>query len=300
MRPAAAGGRAPGPGAPPADPHADAGGAWMRGRAAVVTGGGLSGPEGGVGYAISVLLARHGASVAVVDRDPSAAEVTVAEIRRDGGRAEAVVADVCREEDCRRAASAAAEAFGGVDALVNNAASGDRSALFDVTPAGWDELISRNLTSAWLMTRSALPVMREAGERAVVNVSSVAVARHGPGTVYGVAKAGVENLTRGAASLLGPRGIRVNCVQLGEIWSAMAARELPAGARDRRRQGVALRTEGTCWDAAYAALFLASDRARWISGHILTVDAGGPLRSAPGSAEAAAGAGGGPAEAAPR
>jgi enoyl-[acyl-carrier-protein] reductase (NADH) len=95
----------------------------------------------------------------------------------------------------------------------------------------------------------------------------------------GIAKAGIENLTKGAASLLGPRGIRVNCIQLGEIWTAMAARGLPEGARARRRLGVALQTEGTCWDAAYAALFLASDRARWISGHILTMDGGGPYRT---------------------
>ena len=95
---------------------------------------------------------------------------------------------------------------------------------------------------------------------------------------YALAGSMRKNLTTGAASLLGPQGIRVNCIQLGEIWTDMAARELPPQARERRRNGVALQTEGTCWDAAYAALFLASNRARWISGHILTVDGGGPYR----------------------
>lgn len=268
------------------DPHADAGAAWLAGRVAIVTGGGLSGPPGGVGYAISLLFARHGAAVAVLDRSAAAAQATVSEIHRAGGDALAITADVTKAADCERAVSVAARRFGRLDILVNNAASGDRATLFEVKPQRWEELISLNLTSAWLMTRSVLAAMRAGGS--IVNVSSVAVARQGPGTVYGVAKAGIENLTKGAASLLGPLGIRVNCIQLGEIWTAMAARALPPGARARRREGVALRTEGTCWDAAYAALFLASDRARWISGHILTVDGGGPLRSTPlGSAPAA-------------
>jgi NAD(P)-dependent dehydrogenase (short-subunit alcohol dehydrogenase family) len=263
------------------DPHGEAAEPWwLQGRVAIVTGGGLSGPAGGVGYAISRLFARHGARVAVVDHDAAAAEVTVTEIKEAGGEAFAVIGDVSRDHDCRAAVEQALERFGSLDTLVNNVASGDRAGIFEVTPERWDELVALNLKTAWLMTRNAIPAMGVGG--AIVNVSSVAVSRRGPGTVYGMAKAGVENLTQGAASLLGPQGIRVNCVQLGEIWTAMAARALPPEARDARRLGVALRTEGTAWDAAYAALFLASDRARWISGHVLTVDGGGPLRRLPG------------------
>jgi NAD(P)-dependent dehydrogenase (short-subunit alcohol dehydrogenase family) len=262
------------------DPHGDAADPWwLRGRVAIVTGGGLSGPVGGVGYAISRLFARHGARVAVLDRDPAAAGITVAEIGEAGGEALSVIGDATSERDCRAAVERTVARFGALDTLVNNVACGDRAGLFEVTPERWDELVGLNLKTAWLMTRAAVAAMEAGG--AVVNVSSVAVARPGPGTVYGIAKAGVENLTRGAASLLGPQGIRVNCVQLGEIWTAMAARALPAQARSARRLGVALRTEGTAWDAAYAALFLASDRARWISGHVLTVDGGGPLPRPP-------------------
>ncbi|MGE5289242.1 MAG: SDR family NAD(P)-dependent oxidoreductase [Micromonosporaceae bacterium] len=264
-----------------ADPHAHAGDKWMAGRIAIVTGGGLSGPAGGVGYAISHLFARQGARVTVVDRDPAAGETTVSEIHKLGGEALLVVGDVTRESDCDRAVAETTRAFGGLDTLVNNVALGDRAGLFDATRERWDELIALNLTSAWLMTRSALGSLREGS--AVVNVSSVATRRQGPGTVYGVAKAGIENMTSGAASLLGPKGIRVNCIQLGEIWSSMAARGLPPEARERRRRGVALQAEGTCWDAAYAALFLASDRARWVSGHVLTVEGGGPYRAPFGS-----------------
>lgn len=251
---------------------------WMQDRTALVTGGGLGGPEGSVGYAVSVLFAEHGAQVAVLDRDPDAADVTVKEITEAGGEAVAVVADVTREEDCARAVRETVDRFGKLDTLVNNVASGDRAGLFDVEPDHWDRLIEASLKTTWLMTRAAVPAM-DGG--AIVNVSSVAVTWRGPGTVYGLAKAGVENLTQGAATLLGPDGIRVNGVRLGALWTAMAARNLPAEARAQRRDGVALRSEGTSRDAAYAALFLASDRARWISGHMLTVDGGGPYRPVP-------------------
>lgn len=249
--------------------------AWMTSRTALITGSGLAGSHGGVGHAISVLFAQEGARVAVLDRDPDAADVTVKEITEGGGEAFPVIADVTREEDCGRAVRETAGRFGRLDTLVNNVASGDRAGLFDVGPGRWDELIAASLKTAWLMTRAAVPVM-DGG--AIVNVSSVAVTARGPGTVYGLAKAGVENLTEGAATLLGPRGIRVNGIRLGALWTAMAARNLPPEARAQRRDGVALRSEGTSEDAAYAALFLASDRARWISGHMLTVDGGGPYR----------------------
>jgi NAD(P)-dependent dehydrogenase (short-subunit alcohol dehydrogenase family) len=116
---------------------------------------------------------------------------------------------------------------------------------------------------------------------AIVNISSVGVRMRGPGMVYCVAKAGLENLTEGAATTLGPQGIRVNCVQVGAIWGAFAAANMPEEMREPRRQGTSLKTEGTSWDIAHAVLFLLSDRARWISGHTLAVDGGPPNRFPP-------------------
>jgi NAD(P)-dependent dehydrogenase (short-subunit alcohol dehydrogenase family) len=270
---------------PPPDPHATAGPAWLAGRTALVTGGGLGGPDGSGGWAVSLLFARHGARVAVLDRDEAAAKTTVDAIQEAGGEAVAVTADVTADGDCARAVAEALERFGTLDTLVNNVAAGDRVLLFDpdLDAARWDELLRVNLTSVWLMTRHALPALRRStGRGAVVNISSVATTLGAP-MPYSVAKAGVENLTTGAAKLLGPDGIRVNCVQIGAIWSAMAARTLTPEQRDARRRGVALQTEGTVWDPAYAALFLASDRARWVSGHVLTVDGGGPRSPFTGS-----------------
>lgn len=249
---------------------------WMRGRSALVTGGG--GREGGpgtVGWAVSRLLARHGAAVAVLDRDTVAAERTVSQIRLAGGVAVPVIADVTVDEDCERAVSEARDALGGLDTLVNNVAAWSPAELFDVEPERFDELLTVNLKTAWLMTRHAASIM-PAGA-AVVNIASVAARR--AGTVYGLAKAALESLTGGAAYLLGERGIRINAVELGALWTAGVAENLPASAREPRRKMTALGIEGDCWDAAAAVLFLACDQARWISGQVLSVDGGGPPRA---------------------
>jgi NAD(P)-dependent dehydrogenase (short-subunit alcohol dehydrogenase family) len=248
---------------------------WMAGRTALVTGGG--GREGGpgtVGWAVSRLLARHGARVAVLDREPEAAARTVDQIERAGGVAVAIIADVTRDDECARAVAEARHAVGSLDTLVNNVAAWSASELFDVEPDRFDELIDLNLRTAWLMTRNALAVMEEGS--AIVNIASVAARR--AGTIYGLAKASLEAMTGGAAYLLGERGIRANAVELGALWTAGVADNLPAEAREPRRQMVALQTEGDCWDAAWAVLFLASDQARWISGQVLTVDGGGQAR----------------------
>jgi NAD(P)-dependent dehydrogenase (short-subunit alcohol dehydrogenase family) len=249
---------------------------WMRGRTALVTGGGgrEAGP-GTVGWAVCRLLARHGAAVAVLDRDRRAAQRTVDQIERGGGRAVAVIADVTRDEDCARAVTEAREALGSLDTLVNNVAAWSASELFDVDPGRFDELLALNLRTGWLMTRHAVEVMPAGGS--VVNISSVAARR--AGTIYGLAKAAVEAMTGGGAYLLAERGIRTNAVALGALWTGAVAANLPPEAREPRRRMVALQTEGDCWDAAAAVLFLASDHARWISGQVLTVDGGGAPRA---------------------
>ena len=248
---------------------------WMRGRTALVTGGGgrEDGP-GTIGWAIARLFARHGAAVAVLDRDPAAAERTVAQVTHAGGTAIPVVADISNDEDCLRVVQEARDALGDLDTLVNNVAAWSPAELFDVDPAQFDKLLTLNLKTAWQMTRHAIAVM-PAGA-AVVNITSVAARR--AGTMYGLAKAGLESLTGGAAYLLGERGIRINAVELGALWTAGVADNLPVEAREPRRKMNALGTEGDCWDAAAAVLFLASDQARWISGQVLAIDGGGPPR----------------------
>jgi NAD(P)-dependent dehydrogenase (short-subunit alcohol dehydrogenase family) len=261
------------------DPFGDAGELWMTGRTALVTGGGQqSTKEPGVGYAISRVLAAHGARVAVLDRDLAAAQRTVDAIEGDGGKAIAVVADLLDDDACKRAVEETVGQFGGFDTLVNNVAVGDRAGIFEVTPERFHQLMDLNLTTAWQMTRHAVEVLPSGS--AIVNISSVGVRARGPGMVYNLAKAGLENMTVGAANTLGERGIRVNCVQVGAIWGAFAAANMSPEMRAIRKGWSGLGTEGSPWDIAQAVLFLSSDRARWVSGQILSVD-GGPSSPKP-------------------
>lgn len=261
---------------------------WMTGRTVLVTGGGCrDGGPGTIGWAVSRLMARHGARVAVLDRDPPAAGRTVAQISAAGGVAVAVIADVTSDEDCARAVREARDAIGGLNTLVNNVAMWSAAELFDVDADGFDQLMELNLKTAWLMSRHAVKVMPAGGS--IVNIASVAARR--AGTVYGLGKAALEAMTGGGAQLLGERGLRCNAVELGPLWTGAVADNLPPEAREPRRRMVALQTEGDCWDAARAVLFLASDQARWISGQVLAVDGGGqPRQPYPGVIRQPAGA----------
>jgi NAD(P)-dependent dehydrogenase (short-subunit alcohol dehydrogenase family) len=262
---------------PLVDPFVAAGPRWMAGRTALVAGGGQNTDYPGVGYAICMLLAGHGARVAVLDRDKDAAARTVDRITAIGGEAIPVIADVTSDRACADAVAETVSTLGRLDTLVHTVAVGDRAGVFEVTPERFDELMDTNFKSAWQITRHAVPVL--AGGSSIVAISPVGARYRGPGMVYCVAKAALENFTEGAATTLGPQGIRVNCVQVGAIWGAFAARgSMPETMREPRREGTSLKTEGTSWDIAYAALFLLSDRARWISGHILTVEGGPPHR----------------------
>lgn len=259
------------------DPFAGAGSRWMAERTALVAGGGQNTAYPGVGYAICMLLAAHGARVAVLDRDAGAAARTVERITAEGGEAVPVVADVTSDRACAGAVAETVSAFGRLDTLACTIALGDRAGVFEVTPERFDEMMNINFKSTWSMVRHAVPVLPRGSS--IVTISSVGARYRGPGMVYCVGKAALENFTEGAATTLGPQGIRVNCVQVGAIYGAFAARGgMPEEMRKPRLEATSLKTEGTSWDIAYAALFLLSDRAKWISGHILTVEGGPPHR----------------------
>lgn len=248
---------------------------WLRDKVAVVAGGGLSGVEGGVGFAMAWLFAQAGARVAVLDRDPHAASRTVAGIISAGGEAVAIEVDLTDDESCARAVSAILHIFGAIDVVGNSVAGSGLTGIFEASIPQWDTELALSLTTAWMLMRHVEKHMSHGGS--IVNISSGAVESRGPGLPYGVAKAALEKLSVGAAGTLAPRGIRVNCVRVGMIWSAYAARGISQEQREFRRRNVALQREGNVWDIASAALFLSTDQARWITGQIISVDGGGAV-----------------------
>ena len=249
----------------------------LSGKVAIVTGAG-SGPHGvGVGQATATLFSREGAMVVLVDQDPGRAARTLSAIEAEGGRAAVQVCDVTRSDQCEAAVRAALERFGGLDVLVNSVGISVLGSVVDVTDEAYQRAMDVNLKSMVLMARHAVPAMTGPRGGSIVNISSVAGMRagnFGAAVPYAVSKGGVIALTVAMAVDHGPQGVRVNCIAPGHLYTPMVEGRVDERVRDLRRRAAPLQTEGTAWDVAYAALFLASDEARWISGVTLPVDAG--------------------------
>ena len=250
----------------------------LEGKVAIVTGAGSSGQGVGVGKATSILLAREGAKVLLVDQVIQRAEETQAMIREEGGEASVFEADVTRAEDCRAMADAAVARYGGLHVLVNNVGvSGKFGSVVEVTEENWHAVLDINLKSMVLTSKYAVPRMIQTGGGSIVNISSIAGMRliSVPGSVpYSVSKGGVIALTTTMAVQHGRDNIRVNCVAPGYIYTPMVTSLVTEEKRELRKRTAPLGTEGTAWDIAWAVVFLASDESRWISGIVLPVDAG--------------------------
>jgi NAD(P)-dependent dehydrogenase (short-subunit alcohol dehydrogenase family) len=247
-------------------------------KVAIVTGGGAAGDGIGNGRAAAILLARAGARVVVVDRDPALARRTVAMIEESKGRAIAVEADVTQSRDCAAMVEAALDTYGRLDLLDNNVGIGSRGTVVDESEEGWRRVMEVNVDSMFLAAKHAIPAMRRAGGGAIVNVSSISALRPRGLTAYSVSKGAVIALTRAMAVDHGPEGIRVNCVAPGPVYTPMVyQRGMSEAARARRRDASVLKIEGTGWDIGHAVRFLLSEHARYITGHVLVVDGGTTL-----------------------
>jgi NAD(P)-dependent dehydrogenase (short-subunit alcohol dehydrogenase family) len=244
---------------------------------ALISGAGSAGDVPGVGVATAILFAAQGAAVTLFDVDAARAENTARIIADWGGRSLPVVGDVRSASDCAHAVQQTAEKFGGLDILVNNTAVARGGTVATVTEEIWDATIDINLKGVVLLSQAALPQL-SARKGAIVNVASVA-AQQGLGTVaYAASKGGVVAMTRDMAYTVGPSGVRVNCLVPGHIVTPMGKSE-NMELRDFRRRATMLGIEGSAWDVAWAALFLASPEARWITAATLNVDAGSTSHS---------------------
>jgi NAD(P)-dependent dehydrogenase (short-subunit alcohol dehydrogenase family) len=245
----------------------------LSGKVAIVTGAGSRGAGVGNGKATAVLFAREGARVLCVDAVAERTEETVGLIRAEGGEAQPFVADVTQSDECRAMVAAAVGRWGGLDVLHNNVGIESRKDLLDTTEEEWDRVMVVDLKSMFLATRQAVPALVDRGGGSVICVSSVAGLRGHGRTAYAAAKAGVIGFVQSVAVQLGPRGIRVNAIAPGTVWTPMVE-SLGAEARERRRRASPLQTEGTGWDVGWGAVYLASDEARWVTGQVLVIDAG--------------------------
>ncbi len=257
----------------------------LAGKTAVVVGAGQTpGETIGNGRATAILFAREGARVLCVDRLLASAEETVAMIEAEGGKASACQADITQEDQVEALIAVAKERLGRIDILHNNVGIGlrDRS-VTQLRAEDFDRIIDVNLKGMWLTIKHALPVMREqGGGGAIVNISSMAAVASSNLVAYGMSKAGVNKLTRITAAGNTQYMIRCNCIMPGLMDTPMAVggRATEQGrSTDEIRAGrdaqVPLgRKMGTAWDVAYAALFLASDEAKFVTGAILPVDGG--------------------------
>jgi NAD(P)-dependent dehydrogenase (short-subunit alcohol dehydrogenase family) len=263
----------------------------VEGKVAIVTGAGSTpGPGIGTGKATAVVLAREGARVLLVDLHPERAEETRKMIAEEGGQAEVFGADVTRVADCEAMVGAAVDAFGTLDILVNNIGMAAVGTVVDTTEETWDRALDLNLRTTFLASKCAVPVMAEKGAGAIVNISSISALRGDGTAAYSAAKGGVSALTVDMAYSHGRQGIRVNAIAPGHIATPNVLAAYGSGPKTEylttlRKEAGLLGTEGTGWDVGWAAAFLASDEARWITGVVLPVDSGvltvAPLLMAP-------------------
>jgi NAD(P)-dependent dehydrogenase (short-subunit alcohol dehydrogenase family) len=256
----------------------------LKDKVALVSGAGSSGPGWGNGKATAVLFAREGAKVIAPDINRDAALETKRIIDGEGGICEAVSADVSRADDVSAMVSACIAAFGRIDVLHNNVGIVEVGGPVETTEESWDHVNNVNLKSMFLTCKQVLPHMEHQAKGAIVNLASVSGIRWlgVPYISYAATKAAVIQFTRVIALQYARSGIRANSILPGMMNTPMVhAPEVVAAYGGSAEEMVRRRDEqcpmgrmGDAWDVAYAALFLASDEAKYITGTELIVDGG--------------------------
>ena len=251
----------------------------LEGKRAAVIGAGSVGDGIGNGRAIAMLFAREGARVLAADRNAEAVTDTVTRITAEGGVADAVEMDATDPAAVEALMSRADALWGGLDILVHVVGMSLPGGVTDTAPEDWDRVFDVNLRSAFLAARTAVPGMAERGGGSLVFVSSLAAVWSGSYSyaAYEASKAGLNRLARSLARAHAAEGIRANVVMPGMI-DTPHVRAFITGAQSasdaERAAAVPMKRQGTPWEVAEAALFLASDAASYVTGACLPVDGG--------------------------
>ena len=239
----------------------------LQGKVAIVTGGGA-----GIGRAIALDLAGHGADVMIVDRREAAEAVD--EIKKLGRRVAAAQADVASFGDASRVVTTAVEQLGRLDILINNAGINKDSVVWKMTEEQWDAVIDVNLKGCFNFIRAVAPIFKEQGSGKIVNITSINGMRGKFGQAnYAASKAGLIGLTKTVARELGKFNVNVNAVAPGMIETEMM-RVLPQEVKDKAMAEAVLERIGQPEDIAHVVTFLCSDYARHIIGEVIKVDGG--------------------------
>jgi NAD(P)-dependent dehydrogenase (short-subunit alcohol dehydrogenase family) len=256
----------------------------LKEKVAIVIGAGSIGPGWGNGKAAAVLFAREGAKIFAVDVRKDAADETSSIIKQEGGEAVSFCADVSKAEEVKALVQNCLNAYGRVDVLLNNVGLLAVGGPEELDEEVWDRHMAVNVKGTFLSCKYVLPIMVKQGNGVVVNISSVASIRYAgyPSAVYNASKGALNQLTQNVAVQYASKGIRANCVLPGLMNTPMIREPLKtaygSGGVDemirKRDEQVPLGKMGDAWDVAYAALFLASDEARYITGAQLVVDGG--------------------------
>lgn len=241
----------------------------MKDKVAVITGA-----SRGIGRCIALTLAAAGAKVVASARNGAELDNLVAEIGENGGQAIAVVSDVSVTADADRLIDEAVSAYGRVDILVNNAGITRDGLLLRMKDEDWDAVLNVNLRGAFLCTRAAAKVMSKQRYGRIINISSVVGEMGNPGQAnYCASKAGLLGLTKSVARELARRNVTVNAVTPGFVVTDMTE-ALSEKTREELASQIPLGRLGEAEDIAHAVLFLASDRAGYVTGQVLGVNGG--------------------------
>lgn len=247
--------------------------AWLAGKVALVTGAGS-----GIGRATAVAFAREGARVTVADRDEAGGAETAQLVEGAGSEALVVRADVAVPADVEAMVAATLDRFGALHCAANNAARGAGfHFLTDIEPRSWDRCLAVTLTGVWLCLKYEIPAIQRSGGGAIANIASVSGLRgEALQAAYSAAKGGVLALTKSAAAEYAQRGVRINAVCPGGIRTPAIARyfrDVP-GAEAASIAAHAMRRLGEPEEVADAVVYLCSDRASFVTGHVMIVDGG--------------------------
>ena len=253
----------------------------LKDKVAIVTGAGSIGPGWGNGKAAAAVFAREGAKILAVDLNPDAAAETKQIITDEGGVCETFTADVSSDSAVKDMVAACIDAFGRVDVLHNNVGIVESGGPLEIGENAWDRLIDVNVKSMYLTCRHVIPHMVEQGGGAIVNVSSIAsfYSLGYPCVSYSASKGAINGMTRNIATQYASKGIRCNAILPGLMDTPLIRGvadqygDLDAMIEKRNAQ-CPMGFMGDAWDTANAAVFLASDEARYITGIELVVDGG--------------------------